>query len=110
MSDQVKITNASATSAVQIGNGYMLKKGDNVAAFYADQIGDSLRAYPLATSTAFSVVAGVTRKIPSVILEPVDDDDDDDFEAQEISFPEFEGWDVHCVSGGKILSICLTKD
>lgn len=105
MSDQVKITNLNITSEVQIGNGYMLKKGDNVAAFYADQIGEALRAYPLASSTSFSVVDGVSRKIPSIILETSEGAG----ETQEISFPEFEGWDVHCVSGGKILSICLTK-
>lgn len=41
MSDQVKVVNANATSAIKIGNGYMLKKGDTVVAFYADQIGSA---------------------------------------------------------------------
>ena len=84
--------------------GYMLKRGENVVAFYIDAIG---RAYPTASSS--SVYFGDTKTMkncPSLTI--IENDFDDD--QTEIYFPEFEGWSVHSTTGGKTMSICLTKD
>lgn len=83
------------------GHGYMLKLGDNVAAFYLDALE---RAYPEATHSTV-VINGEYRDYPSISIS-----DDTNAVWSKIYFPEFAGWRVHCVSGGKTLSICLTKN
>lgn len=94
------------TCNIRISDGYMLKRSANVAAFYADVIGDCNRAFPTSTCSSVVLDGGLTlKKYPSIMLI-----DSDDTELAEIYFPEFEGWNVHCAHGGKTLSICLTKD
>lgn len=83
-------------------SGYMLLMGEKVAAFYLDVW--SNRAYP--SSSCSSVwVDGQSMDLPSITLE----DGNETSERTAIFFPDFPGWEVHSVSGGKTLSICLTR-
>lgn len=107
MSDTVKVVNVRNDSGIRISNGYMLKKGDNVAAFYADVVGTVNRAEAFASSCTTSVkIDGKFQPFPCLMLEG----EDPKTPIQEIYFPEFPGWKVHCTDGGKTLQVCLTKD
>lgn len=93
--------------AVVSDRGYLLKgnTGVGIVAFYVDAWGESGRVYPICTSN--SVWTEEQHKnYPSVSLE---DGQDIDSDITEIYFPEFEGWSVFSVSGGKTLSVCLVK-
>ena len=83
----------------------MLKKSGDVAAFYLDGWGKTGRIYPISTCQS-TWMDGEVLSYPSITLE----DGEDDSSLTEICFPEYEGWRVHCVSGGKIMAICLVKD
>ena len=84
-------------------SGYMLKRGENVAAFYLDAYD---RAY--CNSTCRSVtMTNENLPYPSMWIDNGYEEPED---FSEIYFPEYEGWHVHSVSGGKTLSICLVKD
>lgn len=86
-------------------NGYMLDIGKNVAAFYLDARGGTGRIYPVSISSK-SVIGGKIKNVPSLIIS-------DEFLSPEsfteIAFPEFEGWSIHSVSGGKTMAICMTR-
>lgn len=88
------------------GQGYMLKRSENVAAFYIDGWGETGRIYPVTSSS--SVYFPDTKeqmKVPSLTVE----DGREDTSLTEIYFPEYEGWKVHSVSGGKVMAVCLVK-
>lgn len=85
--------------------GYMLKRSENVAAFYLDGWGRTNRIYPISTCSV-SWHDNTHHKYPSMTIE----DGQEECDYTEICFPEFEGWSIHSVSGGKTMSICLTKD
>jgi hypothetical protein len=86
--------------------GYMALRGENVVAFHVDARDvPTGRLYPVATCR--QTVDHKTHKsydFPCVTL-----DDGEDGEMIDLSFPQFEGWQVHSVFGGKTLSICLAK-
>lgn len=103
--DTVEVLVVQQGDAVCGKQGYMLKKSDDVAAFYLDGWGKTGRIYPI--SSCESVwLDGEVLSYPSITLE----DGEDDSSLTEICFPEYEGWQVHCVSGGKIMAICLVKE
>lgn len=105
MKDSVEIKIITQGDAVCGSHGYMLKCSDNVAAFYLDGWGDTGRIYPVASSSS-SYIDGKFQNFPSITIE----DGQEESEYSEVCFPEFEGWNVHSISGGKSMSICLTKD
>ena len=85
--------------------GYMLKRSTSVAAFYLDGWGATGRIYPEFTKS--SVWDGTnTIDYPSITIS----DGSDDGSLSEIYFPEYKGWRVHSVSGGKTAAICLVKE
>lgn len=103
--DTVEVLVIQQGDAVCGKQGYMLKKAKNIAAFYLDGWGNTGRIYPI--SSCESVwLDGKVLSYPSITLE----DGEDDSSLTEICFPEYEGWQVHCVSGGKIMAICLVKE
>lgn len=87
--------------------GYVAVRAENIIAFYLDAWTDSGRAYPDSTSEHILIPeTGEWRNFPCIIL-----DDGDEFQSNfsAVYFPEFEGWKVHSVSGGKTMSICLVR-
>lgn len=85
--------------------------GDEVAAFYIDAWGKTRRAYPLASSSTTAIKQYgdyASLDYPSVLFEP-DEDDNGVRSCTEIYFPEYEGWGVHSIRGGKTVSMCLVK-
>jgi len=87
--------------------GYMAVRGKDVVAFYLDAWTNTGRAYNSSTcDQVYITETGEWRHFPSIML-----DDGDEFESNfaVIYFPEFEGWQVHSVSGGKTMSICLVR-
>ena len=89
-----------------VGQGYMLKSSENVAAFYIDGGGHTGRAYPICSSSTVTFADGSFLDYPSIDIE----DDCTDSVLTTIYFPEYIGWKVHSVGGGKTMSICLVKD
>lgn len=103
--DTVEVLVVQQGDAVCGEQGYLLKKAKNIAAFYLDGWGKTGRIYPI--SSCQSVwLDGEVLSYPSITLE----DGEDESSLTEICFPEYEGWQVHCVSGGKIMAICLVKE
>lgn len=86
-------------------HGYMLKRGVDIAAFYLDGWGKTCRIYAL-TSSGSTVIDGAVENYPTLTLENGSEYDS----LTEICFPEFEGWSVHSVIGGKTMAICLTRE
>lgn len=82
----------------EVGHGYSLKRGENVAAFFIDVFGIG-RCHPICVSE--------TDGCPSMTLETGLEDHSN---MTEICFPEFEGWRVHSCKGGKTLAVCLVKE
>lgn len=103
--DSVQVLVTQQGDAVCGNEGYMLKRSENVAAFYLDGRGKTGRIYAL-TSCATSWIDGKIVKIPSLCIE----NGEEDSEVTEICFPEYEGWDVHCTGGGKVMAVCLVKE
>ena len=103
--DTVKVLNTTANALFTIGDGYMLAAGDCVAAFFCDVKGQANRAYPIMSFSASA--AGAAFGAPCIVFES---DDGQLGLTQEICFPEYVGWSVHCVRGGKTIAVCLTKD
>ena len=91
---EVKVIQQGTVKITSVG--YMLETGENCAIFFFD-VGD--RAYPVASS-AYDVGS------PSLWLEDNEDEDHWTY----VCFPDFIGWSVHCVSGGKVISVALRKD
>ena len=78
-----------------------------VVAFYLDAWTKTSRAYPISTcSSIYCVETDETKNFPSIHIE---DGSEDTHGFAEIYFPEFEGWKVHSVDGGKTMSICLVN-
>ena len=102
--DTVKILVIQQGDVVCGSEGYMLKKSQDVAAFFLDGRGSSGRIYSLSYSTT-SPIFNKGYDCPSLMLE----DGEHGTEPTEICFPEYEGWSVHCTGGGKTMSICLIK-
>jgi hypothetical protein len=102
---RVLVQVVSQGDAVCGESGYMLKRGENVAAFFLDGWGKTGSIYPLCTSSSFWNGESLIES-PSITIE----DGADDSMVTEICFPEFKGWNVHAVSGGKTMSICLCKE
>lgn len=107
LDDEVKVVVTYQGSVAVRGVGYMLKKGDGVAAFYLDTKERSWPAGSSSHTNHFSADGNFTHseEFPSIFLISSDEDE----EWTEIGFPEYVGWMVHSVSGGKVLSVCLTK-
>lgn len=103
--DSVQVLVTQQGDAVCGKEGYMLEKSGNVAAFYLDGWGNTGRIYPISTCES-SWMNGTNFPYPGVTLE----DGDKESSFTEICFPEYEGWRVHCVSGGKTMSVCLVKN
>ena len=103
--DTVEVLVVQQGDAVCGKQGYMLKKSNDVAAFYLDGWGKTGRIYPISTYQS-TWSDGKVLPYPSITLE----DGEDDSSLTEICFPEYEGWRVHCVSGGKTMAICLVKE
>jgi hypothetical protein len=97
--------------------GYMVhgSREAGVVAFYVDAWTETGRAWPISTSTSVYFVESKTSKnFPTIQLtdnsyESEDTSADQAAGFAEIYFPEFEGWCVHSVCGGKTMSICLVK-
>ena len=84
------------------GQGYMLKLGDNVAAFNIDGWGKTGRIFPLCTGD--QEIEGQTYATIALIDGP------DEQDSTDICFPDFPGWTVHAVEGGKTMAVCLTLE
>lgn len=100
---------------IKLGDvGYMAKRGENVVAFYLDAWTDTGRADPLGlSSSVYFTDTKETKNYPSFCFDDGAYDDgngEDKMKFGEVYFPEFEGWSVFSVTGGKTLSICLVKD
>lgn len=104
-STTVQINILNQGSAVCGSEGYLLKKSSNVAAFYLDGWGKTGRIYPVSTCST-TIINGESYSYPSITIE----DGEDESTLTDIYFPEFAGWDIHSVSGGKTMAICLTKE
>lgn len=105
MTNQVKIVIAQQGDAVCGEFGYCSIKHDNICAFYVDGWGKTGRIYAVCSSdTVF--VDGKLLNYPSIVIEDGDSESDD----TEIYFPEFEGWKVHSMNGGKTMSVCLIRE
>ena len=91
------------------GQGYMAVRGENVCAFYIDGWGKTGRIYPICSSQSTTFFEDGKFKssedYPSLTLE----DGEEGSSITEIYFPEFEGWQVHSVSGGKTMGVCLVN-
>jgi hypothetical protein len=85
--------------------GYLLKKSKNIAAFYLDGAGKTGRIYPYGTGTSCFIDDKVYN-YPSMTI----GDGEDDSQLSEICFPEYSGWRIHCVGGGKTMAVCLVKE
>jgi len=87
------------------GEGYGLKLQENIAAFWLDGWGETGRIYWSSyCNNAF--IDGEIINCPEITIE----DGREDSSWTVICFPEFRGWRVHCLGGGKSMSVCLTKD
>jgi hypothetical protein len=108
INDIVEIKVAVQGDAV-VGQGYMAVRGENVCAFYIDGWGKTGRIYPICSSKSTVLCEDGKFKssedYPSLTLE----DGSRDSSMTEIYFPEFEGWQVHSVSGGKTMGVCLVN-
>jgi hypothetical protein len=94
--------------AVPGSEGYLAQISDTMATFYVDGWGKTGRIYPVSSSSSVFTKEGNLKHFPSITLE----DGEDGEEAStftEIYFPEFEGWSVFAVSGGKTMAVCLRK-
>ena len=105
MTDTVQVLVLQQGDAVCGAKGFMLKRSENVAAFYLDGWGATGRIYCLSSCNS-SAIDGKIVNIPSLWIE----DGEDESSLTEICFPEFEGWRVHCTGGGKTMAICLVKE
>lgn len=103
--NKVKIQVIKQGKPVAGNEGYMLINGGNVVAFYLDGWGDTGRIYPVCTCSS-TYIDCRTYNYPSMTIE----DGYDDNSCTEIAFPEYEGFSVHSVSGGKTMQICLVKE
>lgn len=103
----VNVITLTKGKAVLSESAYSVKSGSNVVAFYIDAWGNTGRAYPVCSSSS-SFVNGTTIDAPSICFEDGSDDTDELF--TEVYFPDFYGYNVHSVSGGKTVAVCLTKD
>ena len=112
----VKVLVSSQGDVELSDEGYYLiqgknEAGDEVAAFYIDAWGKTGRAWPLAsisTATIKQDGAWVNLNCPSVLFEPHEEDSAVS-SCTEVYFPEYEGWDVHSIRGGKTVAMCLVK-
>ena len=105
MTDKVQVQVLQQGYAVCGTEGYMLKRSEDVSAFYLDGWGKTGRIYCL-SSCDTSFINGNIVNIPNLWIE----DGEDDSSITEICFPEFEDWRVHCTGGGKTMAVCLVKD
>ena len=103
--DSVKVEVAFQGDAF-VGQGYMLKSSENVAAFYIDAQGETGRVYPASTSSIVCLSDGGFMSCPNIDIQ----DAYTDSVLTTIYFPEYLGWKVHSIGGGKTMSICLVKD
>ncbi len=104
MTNCVKISVACFGDAVCGATGYVAIKHDDVCTFYVDGWGSTGRIYPVASSSSvFTEHENVN--CPSITIE----NGEDNTTLTEIFFPEFEGWEVFSMSGGKTMSVCLIK-
>ena len=113
----VKVLVSSQGDAVLSDEGYDLiqgknEAGDEVAAFYVDAWGTTGRAWPLASSSTTTIKQDgdlVSLDCPSVLFEPYEEEDSEVGSCTEVYFPEYEGWGVHSIRGGKTVAVCLVK-
>lgn len=107
MSDTVKIQVMSGDASSVGKEGYMIVRGQNVVAFYLDvwNVPSGRLHFLCSCQTTLDYSTFEQYDYPSLGLD--EDDGGDTF--VEIAFPEFPGWQVHSVNGGKTLSICLVK-
>lgn len=92
--------------AVAADVGYLVKgSGTSVVAFYVDGWGKTGRIYPMSSCDCIFMNATI-QNYPSIWI----DDGEEGSSLSEIYFPEFEGYDVFCVSGGKTMQVCLVKN
>lgn len=105
MTDKVQVLVTQQGDAVCGEEGYMLKRSDNVAAFFLDGWGNTGRIYCISYCNS-AMVGGEMQDVPELMLE----DGDDDSSITTICFPEYKGWRIHCTRGGKTMAVCLVKE
>lgn len=104
---EVKIEIANQGDAVTGAVGYLAQVSDTMATFYVDGWGKTGRIYPLCTcDSVYFPETKTFKKYPTIAIE----DGEENSDISEIYFPEFEGWNVFAVSGGKTMSVCLRKE
>lgn len=103
--DKVKVLVTQQGDAACGEYGYMLKRSENIAAFYLDGWGVTGRIYCNAYSNS-TYFDGKVANFPELCI----DDGQDDSSLTTICFPEYEGWSVHCAGGGKTMAVCLIKE
>ena len=84
-------------------HGYDVSLGEGVVAFFVDAWGETGRAYPVCSS---SVLHG-NLEVPSICFESGENEEET---WTEVCFPQFDGWHVHSISGGKTVAVCLTLE
>lgn len=107
MSDKIKVLVVSGDTSSVGKKGYMVVRGENVVAFYLDvwNVPSGRLHFMFSCKTTLDYSTFEQYDYPSLGL--TEDDGGDTF--VEIAFPEFQGWQVHSVNGGKTLSVCLVK-
>lgn len=86
------------------GQTHGLKLGRNVAAFKIEGMGKTGRIY--VDCTGYQDIDGEDYPVPTIAL--IDGPDEQD--STDICFPDFPGWTVHAVEGGKTMAVCLTLE
>lgn len=103
--DRVKVLVIQQGDAVCGEYGYMLKRSENIAAFYLDGWGNTGRIYCNSYCSS-TYLDGKVLNSPELGI----DDGQDESSITTICFPEYEGWKVHCAGGGKTMAVCLVKE
>lgn len=113
MSDQVKVKTSSVNGGLILGEGYLKRYSEEagICTFHADVRASSTgRAFPISYgSSVYFPLGKILKRYPSIFLEN-GKEAVDECQATEFYFPEFEGWRVFSVTGGKIFSICLVRN
>lgn len=97
----IRVQTVQQGAAVLAETAYDVKAGIDVVAFYVDAWGETGCAWPVAS------FGSATDAFPTITFESAYETNETPF--TEVCFPDFPGWDVHTVRGGKVVAVCLTR-
>lgn len=99
--DMIRVQTVQQGAAVLAETAYDVKAYINVVAFYVDAWGETGCAWPVAS------FGSATNSFPTITFESAYETNETPL--TEVCFPDFPGWDVHTVRGGKVVAVCLTR-